>query len=76
VPKAPARGLLPLDKRKSIRHEFYLQPDILSKLAKALDVEVFELFKADFVPFDSKVMMNQLSSGLLQFPFFHVIFIS
>jgi transcriptional regulator with XRE-family HTH domain len=32
------------------------QPDILSKLAKALGVEVFELFKADIVPSDSKVI--------------------
>jgi len=40
------------------------QPEILSKLAKALDVEVFELFKVDFVPSDSKVMMNQLSDDI------------
>jgi len=40
------------------------QPDILSKLAKALDVEVFELFKTDFVPSDSKEMMSQLSDDI------------
>ena len=40
------------------------QPNILSKLAKALDVEVFELFKPDFVPPDSKDMMNQLSEDI------------
>jgi transcriptional regulator with XRE-family HTH domain len=40
------------------------QPDILSKLAKALDVEVFELFKTDTVPTDSKEMMNQLSEDI------------
>jgi len=40
------------------------QPDILSKLAKALDVEVFELFKADFVDSNSKGMMSQLSEDI------------
>jgi transcriptional regulator with XRE-family HTH domain len=40
------------------------QPDILSKLAKALDVEVFELFKTNAVPTDSKKMMNQLSEDI------------
>jgi len=40
------------------------QPEILSKLAKALDVEVFELFKTDYVPPDSKVMMSQLSEDI------------
>jgi transcriptional regulator with XRE-family HTH domain len=40
------------------------QPDILSKLAKALDVEVFELFKTDAVPTDSKEIMSQLSEDI------------
>jgi len=40
------------------------QPDILSKLAKAFDVEVFELFKTDFVHPDSKEMMSQLSEDI------------
>jgi len=40
------------------------QPDILSKLSKALNVEVFELFKADVVPTDSKKMMSQLSEDI------------
>jgi len=40
------------------------QPNILSKLAKALDVEVFELFKPDFVPPDSKDMMSRLSEDI------------
>ena len=40
------------------------QAEMLSKLAKALDVEVFELFKADAVPTDSKVMMSQLSEDI------------
>lgn len=41
-------------------------PDILSKLAKALDVEVFELFKGDLVPSDSKEVMSQLSEDIIQ----------
>jgi transcriptional regulator with XRE-family HTH domain len=40
------------------------QPAILSKLAKALDVEVFELFKTDIVPSDSKDMMSKLSEDI------------
>ena len=40
------------------------QPDVLSKLAKALDVEVFELFKTDVVPSDSKEMICQLSEDI------------
>ena len=40
------------------------QPDILSKLAKALDVEVFELFKTDAVPTDSKEVISQLSEDI------------
>jgi transcriptional regulator with XRE-family HTH domain len=40
------------------------QPDILSKLAKALDVEVFELFKTDLVPQDSQEMMSKLSEDI------------
>jgi len=40
------------------------QPDILSKLAIALDVEVYELFKPDIVPSDGKQMMNQLSEDI------------
>ncbi|MDR0286990.1 MAG: helix-turn-helix domain-containing protein [Clostridiales bacterium] len=40
------------------------QPDILSKLAKALDVEVFELFKTDIVPLESKEMISKLSEDI------------
>ena len=40
------------------------QPDILSKLAEALDVEVYELFKHDIVPSDGRQMMNQLSEDI------------
>jgi len=38
----------------------------LCNLAKALGVEVFELFKGDLVPSDSKKMMNQLSKDITQ----------
>jgi transcriptional regulator with XRE-family HTH domain len=40
------------------------QPDILSRLAKALDVEVFELFKTEVVPSDSKEIISQLSEDI------------
>ncbi|MHB9291575.1 hypothetical protein Holit_00653 [Hollandina sp. SP2] len=40
------------------------QPDILSKLAKALDVEVFELFKTNLAPQDSQEMMSKLSEDI------------
>jgi transcriptional regulator with XRE-family HTH domain len=36
----------------------------LCGLAKALDVEVFELFKGDLVPSDSKKLVNQLTEDL------------
>jgi transcriptional regulator with XRE-family HTH domain len=39
-------------------------PDILSKLAKALDVEVFELFKADLVPQNNKELVRKLSEDM------------
>ncbi|MDR2096254.1 MAG: helix-turn-helix domain-containing protein [Treponema sp.] len=39
-------------------------PDILSKLAKALDVEVFELFKADLAPQDNKELVRKLSEDM------------
>jgi transcriptional regulator with XRE-family HTH domain len=40
------------------------QPEILSKLAKALDVEVSDLFKTDVVPTERKEMMSQLSEDI------------
>jgi transcriptional regulator with XRE-family HTH domain len=36
----------------------------LCSLAKALDVEVFELFKGDLVPSDSKEVMSQVSEDI------------
>jgi transcriptional regulator with XRE-family HTH domain len=40
------------------------QPDILAKLSEALDVEVFELFKAEVVPEDNKELISQLSEDI------------
>jgi transcriptional regulator with XRE-family HTH domain len=36
----------------------------LCSLAKALEVEVFELFKGDLAPSDSKELVNQLSEDI------------
>jgi transcriptional regulator with XRE-family HTH domain len=38
----------------------------LCNLAKALDVEVFELFKGGLVPSDSKEVISQLSKDIIQ----------
>jgi transcriptional regulator with XRE-family HTH domain len=42
----------------------YPQPDILARIAKVLDVEVFELFKGDLVPSDSKKLVAHLSKDI------------
>jgi len=42
----------------------YPKPDVLARIAKALVVEVFELFKGDLVPSDSKEMMSHLSEDI------------
>jgi transcriptional regulator with XRE-family HTH domain len=42
----------------------YPKPAILTRIAKALGVEIFELFKGDLVPSDSKEMMRQLSEDI------------
>jgi len=42
----------------------YPQPDILARIAKVLDVEVFELFKGDLVPADSKKLITHLSKDI------------
>ena len=42
----------------------YPQPDILARIAKALNVEVFELFKGDLVPSDSKELVTRLSKDI------------
>ncbi|MHB9291012.1 hypothetical protein Holit_00082 [Hollandina sp. SP2] len=42
----------------------YPQPDVLARIAKALEVEVFELFKGDLVPSDSKELITRLSENI------------
>jgi transcriptional regulator with XRE-family HTH domain len=42
----------------------YPQPDILARIAKTLDVEIFELFKGDLVPSDSKKLVTHLSKDI------------
>jgi transcriptional regulator with XRE-family HTH domain len=42
----------------------YPKPDILARVAKALEVEVFELFKGDLVPSDSKELITHLSEDI------------
>jgi transcriptional regulator with XRE-family HTH domain len=42
----------------------YPKPDILARIAEALEVEVFELFKGDLVPSDSKELMTRLSADI------------
>jgi transcriptional regulator with XRE-family HTH domain len=39
-------------------------PDILARIAKTLGVEVFELFKGDLVPSDSKELITHLSKDI------------
>jgi transcriptional regulator with XRE-family HTH domain len=42
----------------------YPKPDVLARIAKALEVEVFELFKGDLVPSDSKELITRLSGDI------------
>ena len=42
----------------------YPKADILARLAKVLEVEVFELFKGDLVPFESKKLVTNLSKDI------------
>jgi transcriptional regulator with XRE-family HTH domain len=42
----------------------YPKPDILARIAGALEVEVFELFKGDLVPSDSKEIVARLSGDI------------
>jgi len=44
----------------------YPKPDILARIAKALEVEVFELFKGNLVPSDSKKVVKQLSKDIIE----------
>jgi transcriptional regulator with XRE-family HTH domain len=40
------------------------KPEVMSRIATALEVEVFELFKADLIPEDNKEIMNRLSEDI------------
>jgi transcriptional regulator with XRE-family HTH domain len=40
------------------------QPDTLARIAQVLDVQVFELFKGNLVPTDSKKLVNNLSRDI------------
>ena len=42
----------------------YPKPDILAKIAQVLEVEVFELFKGNLVPSDSKKLISNLSKDI------------
>jgi transcriptional regulator with XRE-family HTH domain len=42
----------------------YPKPDVLARIANALEVEVFELFKGDLVPSDSKELITRLSEDI------------
>ena len=42
----------------------YPKADILARIAQVLEVEVFELFKGDLVPFDSKKLVTDLSKDI------------
>ena len=42
----------------------YPKPDILSQIAKGLEIKVYELFKEDIVPDDNKELLNRLSEDM------------
>jgi len=42
----------------------YPKADILARILKILEVEVFELFKGELVPSDSKKLVSQLSKDI------------
>ena len=44
----------------------YPKPDILSKIADSLDVKIFELFKTEITPDDSRELINRLFEDMLQ----------
>ncbi|MDR1894429.1 MAG: helix-turn-helix domain-containing protein, partial [Spirochaetales bacterium] len=43
----------------------YPKPENLARIANALEVEVFELFKGDLVPFDGKELITRLSEDII-----------
>jgi transcriptional regulator with XRE-family HTH domain len=42
----------------------YPKPDVLARIANALEVEVFELFKGDLAPSDSRELLSRLSEDV------------
>jgi transcriptional regulator with XRE-family HTH domain len=46
------------------RGKMFPKVETLSRLTESLGVEVFELFKGDLVPTDSKELVNQLSENI------------
>ena len=42
----------------------YPKADILGRIAKVLEVEAFELFKGDLVPYDNKKLVTRLSKDV------------
>jgi transcriptional regulator with XRE-family HTH domain len=42
----------------------YPKPDVLAKIANALEIEAFELFKANLIPEDQKKMVNRLTKDI------------
>jgi transcriptional regulator with XRE-family HTH domain len=42
----------------------YPKPDVLARIAQALEVEVFELFKGDLAPSDTKELITRLSEDI------------
>ncbi|GHT99586.1 hypothetical protein FACS1894142_7330 [Spirochaetia bacterium] len=42
----------------------YPKPDVLARIATTLEAEVFELFKGDLVPSDSKELVTRLSKDI------------
>ncbi|MDR1444161.1 MAG: helix-turn-helix domain-containing protein [Treponema sp.] len=42
----------------------YPKPDVLARIAKALEAEVFELFKGDLVPSNSRELLKSLSEDM------------
>ncbi|MDR1446943.1 MAG: helix-turn-helix domain-containing protein [Treponema sp.] len=42
------------------------KPDTLARIATALDVEVYELFKTDLLPEDNKEPINRLSEDIIK----------
>ena len=46
------------------RGKMFPKVETLSRITKSLDVEVFELFRADLVPEDNKETINRLSEDI------------